>query len=74
MAGQRNLGERLFDGVEGDQLLGDDLLWGVAEIAEEIRRTPRQASHLLERGLLPATKIGRRWCSTRTALRKRFAT
>jgi hypothetical protein len=70
---QQNLGERLIDGAEGDQPLGDDLLWGVAEIAKEIHRTTRQAGHLLECGLLPARKVGRHWCSSRAALRKHLA-
>jgi hypothetical protein len=68
--------EQQTDGIEeteGDQPLGDDLLWGVAEIAKEIRRTRRQTGHLLERGLLPAIKVGRHWCSSRAALRNRFA-
>ena len=74
MADRQNFGEQLISGPEGGHPLGDDLLWGVAEIAEEIRRTPRQVLHLLERNLLPAKKVGRHWCSTRTALRKQLTT
>jgi hypothetical protein len=70
---QQNLGQRLSDGLEGDQPLREHLLWGVAEIAKEIDRTPRQAGHLLECGFIPAKKVGRHWCSSRAALRKHFA-
>jgi hypothetical protein len=66
--------EALIEGTTSVEPLGDDLLWGVVEIAEEIRRTPRQVLHLLERNLLPAKKVGRHWCSTRTALRKQLTT
>jgi len=53
--------------------LGIDLIWEVENIAAEIGRTPRQALYLLERGRLPAAKIGGRWCSSRSGLRKHFA-
>jgi hypothetical protein len=52
--------------------LKDDILWGAKAIAEEIKRTERQTSYLLETGRLPGKKIGGRWTSTRTALRRRF--
>jgi hypothetical protein len=54
--------------------LNGDLLWGVQSIANEIDRTERQTFHLLETGRLPARKVGGRWCSTRTRLRKFFNT
>jgi hypothetical protein len=43
--------------------LGDDLLWGVNAIAREINRTNRQTFHMLENTLLPARKVGARWCA-----------
>jgi hypothetical protein len=52
--------------------IGLDLLWGVARIAKEIGRNPRQAYHLLESGGLPARKVGGRWCASRTGLRRHF--
>ena len=48
----------------------DDLLWGVHEIGAAIRRTDRQAYHLLAKGLLPGRKIGASWVASR---RKLFA-
>jgi hypothetical protein len=42
----------------------DRPIWGAAAIAQVLNRTERQAFHLLEAGLLPATKIGQRWAST----------
>jgi hypothetical protein len=41
--------------------LADDMLNGAVEIAAFIRRTKRQAEHLLEHNHLPAFKIGGRW-------------
>lgn len=50
-----------------------DVLWGVGEIATEIRRSTRQTHYLLSTGaLVGAKKIGGRWCITRTALRALF--
>lgn len=53
--------------------LSNDLIWEVASIAAEIGRTHRQTLYLLENGLLPASKVGSRWCSSRVALRSFFA-
>ncbi len=52
--------------------LADDLVWEVKPIAKVIGRTPRATYHLLENGRLPAKKVGNRWCSSRSALRKFF--
>jgi hypothetical protein len=46
----------------------DDLLWGVREIGQAIRRTDRQTYHLLARGLLPGRKIGASWVASRQKL------
>jgi hypothetical protein len=46
----------------------DSPLWGVKEIAPIIRRSPRQTYELIERGLIPAKKIGKSWVSTRRQL------
>jgi hypothetical protein len=50
-----------------------DLVWGVVAIAQEINRNSRQTYHLLESRRLPAKKVGNRWCSSKTALRRFFA-
>ena len=38
-------------------------------IAAELNQSERQTFHLLERGLLPAGKVGEKWVGSRTALR-----
>ena len=46
-----------------------DFLWGAAEIAEAINRTPRQAHYLLSNGEIQcAQKKGGRWVASRAAL------
>ncbi|MDE3796623.1 DNA-binding protein [Sinorhizobium medicae] len=45
-----------------------DLIWGGEEIAKVIGRTPRITFHLLEKGLLPAKKVGNRWVAERSKL------
>jgi len=50
-----------------------DVIWGAEAIGKEINRTPRQTWHLLEKGHLPARKIGGLWAASRTALRRTFS-
>jgi hypothetical protein len=45
-----------------------DLLWGGEEIAKVIGRTARVTFHLLEKGELPARKVGGRWVAERSKL------
>ena len=40
-------------------------IWGASEIAREIGLDGIAAYHLLNKGLLPAIKIGRKWVSSR---------
>ena len=47
-----------------------DFIWGAVAIGREANLKPRQVFHMLEKGLLPAKKVGNKWCSTRTALRR----
>jgi hypothetical protein len=49
--------------------IGDDLIWGAVAIAAEINQSERQTFHMLENGLLPAGKIGKKWVGSRTAIR-----
>jgi hypothetical protein len=51
-----------------DGLPATDLVWGCAAIGRVINRTGRQTYHMLERGLLPAKKIGARWVASRRKL------
>jgi len=45
-----------------------DVLWGVSEIGNAIRRTDRQTYHLLARVLIPANKVGATWVASRKKL------
>jgi len=45
-----------------------DIIWGAEEIGVAIRRSKRQAIHMLENGLLPAKKVGRLWVANRQQL------
>jgi hypothetical protein len=45
---------------------------GLAEIAAEINRPEHITFRLLQRGLIPAKKIGEIWTSTRSRLRAHF--
>ena len=40
--------------------LPNDVLWGVAAIAEYIKREPRQVYYLIAKGAIPAKKLGAR--------------
>jgi hypothetical protein len=51
------------------QTLASDLLWGARAIAGEIGRSPGKVYYMLEKGLLPAKKMGGTWTSSRTALK-----
>ena len=55
-------------------LAGDDWLWGADAIGEAIGRSRRQTFHLLERGLLPARKIGGVWAASRRRLLEHLLT
>ncbi len=52
--------------------LADDLLWGAGAIGRELGIPERKVFYQLERGNLPAKKIGGLWVSSRTKLRELF--
>ena len=52
---------------------GLHLIWGADAIGEAINKTRRQTFYLLEEGMLPAKKIGRQWCISRSRLIELFA-
>ena len=61
----------MSDNADSNRLVnhGCDFLWGAAEIAEAINRTPRQAHYLLSNGEIQcAQKKGGRWVASRAAL------
>lgn len=45
-----------------------DILWGATAIGQAIGRSPRSTFHMLERGSLPARKVGRLWSASRSKL------
>lgn len=49
------------------------LVWGGEEIAKVIGRTPRVTFLLLEKGELPAKKVGGRWVAERGELLRFFS-
>jgi hypothetical protein len=55
-----------------DNESGLELIWGAKNIAKEIGQSERMAFYLLEKSLIPGTKIGGRWCTSRGALKRRF--
>lgn len=49
------------------------LIWGATAIARELGIPARRAFYLLERGYLPAKKVGDSWVVSRHGLRQHFA-
>jgi hypothetical protein len=49
-----------------------DLIWEVSAISKVIGRTERQTFGMLEKGLLPARKVGGRWVAERGKLLRFF--
>jgi hypothetical protein len=49
-----------------------DILWGAEEIAAFIKRPVRPTFHLLEKGQLPARKVGKQWVASRSQLAAHF--
>jgi hypothetical protein len=60
------------DVTNSNQTLRDDILWGAQAIADAIGRDVRDVYYLLQRGLIPATKTGDIWTTTRSRLRRHF--
>jgi hypothetical protein len=50
-----------------------DFVWGAAAIGAVIGTDARAAFRLLDKQLIPAVKVGRKWCSSRAALKAHFA-
>jgi len=45
-----------------------ELVWGCADIAKVIGRSARATFHMLDKGELPAKKVGGRWVAERGKL------
>ncbi|PAP94503.1 hypothetical protein [Mesorhizobium wenxiniae] len=56
--------------VKSDHSL--ELVWGAEAISVFIGRTQRATFHMLEKGELPARKVGGRWVAERSNLTKFF--
>ena len=50
-----------------------DLVWGASAIAAALGLSERQAFYLLEKGAIPARKVGGRWVVDRECLRNFFS-
>ena len=46
----------------------DDVIWGAAAIGDAVGKNERQAYYLLEKGHLPARKVGAQWAASRKKL------
>jgi hypothetical protein len=55
--------------TEGDASLADDLLRGVPAIAAFLGENPRRMYYLLEKGLIPAGKVGASWVGSKRTIR-----
>lgn len=54
--------------LQGEHLRNIEVVWGCAEIAKVIGRSTRATFHMLEKGELPARKVGKRWVAERGKL------
>lgn len=63
---------KLTRDTDKDAPLGDDLIWSVKSIAQEIGRPERYVFYMVSTGQLPAAKIGGRIVASRRALRAFF--
>ncbi len=66
------IAEPAANGHDGGRL-ADDLLRGARAIADEIGDPLRRTRYLLERGHLPAKKVGNVWYGSKSRLREFFS-
>jgi hypothetical protein len=50
--------------------VGDDLLWGAIEIADELRVKPHQVNYIYKTKKLPIGKMGKQYIASKSKLRK----
>lgn len=50
-----------------------DIIWGLANIGNEVGLTERQMLYLAAKGVLPIMKIGGKYCASKRGLRKHFS-
>ncbi|MBX3572445.1 MAG: DNA-binding protein [Mesorhizobium sp.] len=54
--------------VTAERKANIELVWGCSEIARIIGRSARATFHMLEKGELPAKKVGGRWVAEHSKL------
>ncbi|MFB9950992.1 DNA-binding protein [Rhizobium puerariae] len=54
--------------TETEVVSQSDLVWGAGNIGREINQTERQTFFMLEKGHLPARKVGGKWVASRQRL------
>ena len=59
--------------MEQKENLSNDLMEGASVIAEFYGTKKRRVYYLLERGQIPAFKVGNRWCARKSTLLKYIA-
>ena len=59
--------------MEQKENLSNDLMEGVPAIADFYGAKERRVYYLLERGQIPAFKVGNRWCARKSTLLKHIA-
>ncbi len=57
---------------DGSHTASLGLIWGAERIAAVIDRSPETTWRLLESGVIPARKVGSKWCTTHGKLRELF--
>ena len=60
-------------GGEASETASLGLIWGAKKIAAFIGRSPETTWRLLEKGLIPATKLGSKWVTTPGKLKEAFS-
>lgn len=58
--------------VNAERIENMELVWGCTEIAKVIGRSARATFHMLDKGELPAKKVGGRWVAERGQLQRFF--
>jgi hypothetical protein len=60
-------------GSPKNQQQPSDIVWGAKAIGQVINRSERETYFLLEKNLLPAVRVGRKWSASRSRLLARCA-